>query len=535
MAQSSDIAKRLFGDDSQNDFEEHASPVPMFVPPPGEPASKRVKIEDLAKAVLQMQMTMQEQSAGILEAVRVASAAATASMSMASAMQQGFALMGPSGQQAQIPVPIAPTSVNDVVVAAVAALATTTAASSSGVSSEGRRGGANSEVGRIPPELEKHISKVTSQFEKQVVKFLKNKELLSAGIEQLKVLNEPGTIRYPSGIRPFKSPEERLDLDDVLQQCQSQESVLSISLTTGTTRRAAMQQVHHFCTKFLKAVDNEGRQSYVDALKVSVTRKAFIDSCTSWRPHTVDSLELDEPSRTQFNDACATARIEKSYAHVVDRVRERKAAQVQQQADEAKRKKDEEDNLLKHKPEVLLHDLIDERVSVKVHEISGDVSMCDADPKKSDGKLSSFVKSLQKNGSSPEGAPGGASVNAVVSKAKQQVLSFKKGKKTKGKGKGKAKTVQVGPTSSATKGASQSSPQSPGKGNVDLISSFSSSPASKGNPTPPRRQGWNHRWFPRTWGAHGNRGKGKGSERGGKTNVQENQAEWNKRAWASWR
>ena len=75
----------------------------------------------------------------------------------------------------------------------------------------------------------------------------------------------------------------------------------------------------------------------------------------------MDSLELEEPCRTQINDFQAVARIEKAYAQIVDRIRERKAMQVQQQADEEKRKKDGESNILKHKPEVLLHGLIDER------------------------------------------------------------------------------------------------------------------------------------------------------------------------------
>jgi hypothetical protein len=75
-AQSSDMVKRLFEDESQNDFEEQVVAAPVFVAPsPLEPASKRVKIEDLAHVVLQMQRTMQEQSLGIMEAVHVASAA----------------------------------------------------------------------------------------------------------------------------------------------------------------------------------------------------------------------------------------------------------------------------------------------------------------------------------------------------------------------------------------------------------------------------------------------------------------------------
>ena len=40
----------------------------------------------------------------------------------------------------------------------------------------------------IPPDLEKHISKVTSQFEKQVVKFIRNKDCLLLALTNSKCL-----------------------------------------------------------------------------------------------------------------------------------------------------------------------------------------------------------------------------------------------------------------------------------------------------------------------------------------------------------
>jgi hypothetical protein len=162
MAQSSDMVKRLFEDESQNDFEEQVVAAPVFVAPgPLEPASKRAKIEDLANVVLQMQRTMQEQSLGIMEAVRVASAAANAYVSMANAMQLGFALMGPPAQPAVASVPLHVPDLSTPVAVPTVVLAT------AAVPPVGR----GAEGNRIPPELEKHITKVCSQFEKQVVKF----------------------------------------------------------------------------------------------------------------------------------------------------------------------------------------------------------------------------------------------------------------------------------------------------------------------------------------------------------------------------
>ena len=514
IAQPSDLTKRLFEDESQNDFEDQgaASAAHVFVTPvPLEPAIKRVKIEDLASVVLQMQRTMQEQSLGIMEAVRVASAAANASMSMASAMQQGFSLMGPLAlpSAAAVPQPVPDLSTPVGLVPAA--------------------GGAG--LRHIPPDLEKHISKVTSQFEKQVVKFIRNKELLAGGIDQLKVLDEPGAHRYPSGIRPFKSPEERADLDACLNECQISDCVFTCTIEKGSTRRAAMQQVHHCCTRFLKAADNEGRQGYVDSLRASVTRKAFVEACTSWKPEVVDSLELDEPCRTQINDALAVARVEKAYAQVVDRVRERKAAQVQQQADEEKRKKDE-NNLLKHKPEVLLHDLIDERVSARVQEMSGDSEMNLADQGKADGKLSSFVQSLQKNGLSPGVASGSASKGNQNVKETQK---FNKHKKNKGKGKGKANQNKKKGTPVKKDGEVLSGSPSPGKGS-EGISSFSRSPERQPPYSPLRRpqQNWKPQWIQQGWG----RGKGakpSGSGRGGNVNAQRNPQQWSGPGWGSWR
>ncbi len=97
-----------------------------------------------------------------------------------------FDLMGPFAQPAAAPVPLHVPGLSTPVVAAPAVLVAAAAIHPVGRGAEGDR---------IPPDLEKHITKVCSQLEKQVFRFLRNKGLLVVGAEQLKVLDEPGASR----------------------------------------------------------------------------------------------------------------------------------------------------------------------------------------------------------------------------------------------------------------------------------------------------------------------------------------------------
>jgi hypothetical protein len=96
------LQKRLFADDSQNDFEvqgpiQAISTVGVQSVASGsastlnEPAGKRPKVEDLTALLLGLQQSMHDQSLGIVSAIRTATEAGQACVLIAERMQQGFA------------------------------------------------------------------------------------------------------------------------------------------------------------------------------------------------------------------------------------------------------------------------------------------------------------------------------------------------------------------------------------------------------------------------------------------------------------
>ena len=115
-----------------------------------------------------------------------------------------------------------------------------------------------------------------------------------------------------------------------------------------------------------------------------------------------------------------------------------------------KQKGESEANLLKHKPECLLVDLIDQRVSAKTSEAYGDDAMDGGVPV--GDQVASFVRSIPKNGKSP-GVGLGHSKQSKTDKQRQQSsqdtvgdqtpsnskTSPKKGGKSKGKEKSTGK------------------------------------------------------------------------------------------------
>jgi hypothetical protein len=66
----------------------------------------------------------------------------------------------------------------------------------------------------------------------------------------LTMQNQSGGLWYPSGVRPFKSPEERGDLDEPWSESVQAELAFNVRVPMGSSRREAMQLVHHAASLF---------------------------------------------------------------------------------------------------------------------------------------------------------------------------------------------------------------------------------------------------------------------------------------------
>ena len=81
--------------------------------------------------------------------------------------------------------------------------------------------------------------------------------------QNLTMHDQSGGLRYPSGVRPFKSLEERGDLDEPWSESVQAELAFNVRVPLGSSRREAIQLVHHAASPFfspkkliLKAVKN---------------------------------------------------------------------------------------------------------------------------------------------------------------------------------------------------------------------------------------------------------------------------------------
>ena len=67
------------------------------------------------------------------------------------------------------------------------------------------------------------INKTASSFEKAVKNYVQAKRNLKTAEKELEVLHDQSAMRYPSGIRPFKSPLENVELDKPLVRSMTSE------------------------------------------------------------------------------------------------------------------------------------------------------------------------------------------------------------------------------------------------------------------------------------------------------------------------
>ena len=96
-------------------------------------------------------------------------------------------------------------------------------------------------------------------------KFLWTKAQLEGISADLKVMEQK--LRYPSGTRPYKGPEELAQLDEPLFEAQHCQIIFEIVLEKGISHREAMQTVHHYMSKCHKNWLQEAHTAHLDTLK----------------------------------------------------------------------------------------------------------------------------------------------------------------------------------------------------------------------------------------------------------------------------
>ena len=176
-------------------------------------------------------------------------------------------------------------------------------------------------VSKIPVHVGKAITKASVRFEKDVMKLLKAESKLSHDMADIKVLEDLNHgRRYPPGVRPFKSPEEQVELDKCLINALDDDNALIIKIPKGSSRREAMEIVHHTCCRFIKSTAAEGLREHISHLKLKVTRDAFRQRCEKEAAQEkIDSLGLDDPSLVHVDQQQICLKIDKAYREIIEK------------------------------------------------------------------------------------------------------------------------------------------------------------------------------------------------------------------------
>ena len=246
--------------------------------------------------------------------------------------------------------------------------------------------------------------------------------------EDVKVLGEPG-LKYPSGTRPFKSPVELTDLDNVISDCVNGDSTWVVKLPKGTTKRQAMGIIHHSFTGMYKQFSLEALQAQLDAKKAVTTRHAFLSKCKQKVEEITkaDACGLEDSGLQDFPQEAFQARFDALYHDMVSKIRKQRTAEKLAAERQAEQDRKTKENLAQREPATLLHDLVGELVQQNLsnpqlqqlqnqqggqqqqqqqqqqQDVPGHPSQ---DKHDSTDKAKAVVQALQKNGKTPRGGAG---------------------------------------------------------------------------------------------------------------------------------
>ena len=285
----------------------------------------------------------------------------------------------------------------------------------------------------------KHYVKVARKFEENVLRYQnsdRNLRQVRADIDEMK--NSSVKFKCPPGTRPWKSPGDGVQLDQLWIPSKEEDYVVSIVVPKGSTRREVLQQVHHCHDMSRKDVHAEALCEHVNLLKPLTTRSAFFRACAEFKRDELEDLDLAHGRQVTANGKLALKKCEDLYSSVIDRIRAKRTSDKKSEEEKARIEKEKEEVLKKLDPKAALQGMVQAAVQKAVGEVKMDV---DATPTEVRPSISfhdhadNLIKALKpKNGQSPEGASG-SNMSKRQKKALRKSKSVNKEKNQESKGK----------------------------------------------------------------------------------------------------
>ena len=219
-----------------------------------------------------------------------------------------------------------------------------------------------------------------------------------------------------------------------------------------------MEILHHQMTGMHKIILVESGEEKMATLKTASRAETFKANILQaqeayYSEKGTTDVDLDMPQRSRPSSEWVNAKMHSMYVEIVETAEKEREAEKKKQEEHDKQKLEDEKALFKNRPEVVLEELIDERIAAKGGEM-------DVDTDASKAKL--VVDAIREN-DVPKNEAGGAGKKAPwqwgkkwLSKGPASRQNEGKGSSWKGKGKGYSSTNgKAGKAKKGEKGGSQ--------------------------------------------------------------------------------
>ena len=293
---------------------------------------------------------------------------------------------------------------------------------------------------KLSSEIHKHLDGIAKTYEKTITKYMRSRNQVKKLGDDLDFLAAPeNNFKYPPGTRPFKSPVEFAQLDEVLAETATGPVVFEVRMARGTSRREALAQLHFQNTCWQKKIHLEAATEYHEVLTAAAKKQTYLDACNSWPDVAARSDDgLDDPIAREHNRTLAREVVEKNFKKIVDGARAKWDATEKQKEEEKKKREETDKALLARNPGNLLRELVQSEVTRAVHV--EDDQMGEEEPRENQkDKAQAFVESVRPEAKTKAKAKAKAKTKSAASpapKAKSKGAGAPPARAGGGKGKG---------------------------------------------------------------------------------------------------
>ena len=175
-------------------------------------------------------------------------------------------------------------------------------------------------------EFKADVIKARNRLSKEVIKYLRAVDCQRKRAADYSLMKEDVTFcQYPKDMKPYKASPTESELDEVWSQAKDEECSLTFTFPRGTSRRKAVETIHHMMVTTQKSIYVESVNEKVASLHTATRKSIFMTSienvvCEKFSNVGIATLGLEEPKRPKPSSALVQRNAEQIYKDLMDRV-----------------------------------------------------------------------------------------------------------------------------------------------------------------------------------------------------------------------